>query len=115
MEQRGLGKRHKKGREKTVTTGSKVVCVDDRFPPDLLAFYNALPIKDRHYTIRGIGIGVGLNGEAGEVVVYLEGLENPCSAVPPYPERGFAQHRFREIEPAPAEEAEVEQSQEALA
>ena len=106
MEQRGLGKRHKKAREKTVTTGSKVVCVDDRFPPDILAFYNALPVKDRHYTIRGIGIGVGLNGEAGEVVVYLEGLENPCSAVPPYPERGFAQHRFREIEPPAEVEAE---------
>ena len=106
MEQRGLGKRHKKAREKTVTTGSKVVCVDDRFPPDILAFYNALPIKDRKYVVRGIGIGVALNGEAGEVVVYLEGLENPCSSVPPYPERGFAQHRFREIEPPAEVEAE---------
>ena len=106
MEQGSVGKRHKKAREKTVTTGSKVVCVDDRFPPDILAFYNALPIKDRHYTIRGIGIGVALNGEAGEVVVYLEGLENPCSSVPPYPERGFAQHRFREIEPPAEVEAE---------
>jgi len=113
MEQRGLGKRHKKAREKTVTTGSKVVCVDDRFPPDILAFYNALPIKDRQYTIRGIGIGVALNGEVGEVVVYLEGLDNPCSSVPPYPERGFAQHRFREIQP-PAE-AEVEELAEAYA
>lgn len=98
-----------------MTTGSKVVCVDDRFPPDILAFYNALPVKDRHYTIRGIGIGVALNGEVGEVVVYLEGLDNPCSSVPPYPERGFAQHRFREIEPAPAEGAEIEQPEEALA
>lgn len=83
MEQRGLGKGHKKAREKTVTTGSKVVCVDDRFPPDLLAFYNALPIKDRQYVVRGIGIGVNLNGEAGEVVVYLEGLNNPCSTTRP--------------------------------
>ena len=89
-----------------MTTGSKVVCVDDRFPPDILAFYNALPIKDRQYVIRGIGIGVTLNGEAGEVVVYLEGLENPCSTVPPYPERGFAQHRFREIQPPAEVEAE---------
>jgi len=96
-----------------VTTGSKVVCVDDRFPPDILAFYNALPIKDRQYVVRGIGIGVALNGEAGEVVVYLKELENPCSTVPPYPERGFAQHRFREIEP-PAE-AEVEELAEAYA
>ena len=114
MEQRGLGKRHKKAREKTVTTGSKVVCVDDRFPPDILAFYNALPVKDRHYTIRGIGIGVSLSGEAGEVVVYLEGINNPLSTTPPHPERGFAQHRFREIEPAPTEEAEIEELEEAL-
>jgi hypothetical protein len=106
MEQRGLGKRHKKAREKTVTTGSKVVCVDDRFPPDILAFYNALPTKDRQYTIRGIGIGVALNGEVGEVVVYLEGINNPLSTTPPHPERGFAQHRFREIEPPAEVEAE---------
>ena len=115
MEQGSVGKGHKKARKKTVTTGSKVVCVDDRFPPDIIAYYNALPIKDRQYTIRGIGIGVALSGEAGEVVVYLEGLNNPCSSVPPHPERGFAQHRFREIEPAPAEEAEIEQPEEALA
>ena len=112
MEQGSVGKRHKKAREKTVTTGSKVVCVDDRFPPDIIAYYNALPIKDRQYTIRGIGIGVGLNGEAGEVVVYLEGLNNPCSRVPPHPERGFAQHRFREIEPPM--EAEIEELEEAF-
>jgi len=115
MEQGCLGKRHKKAREKTVTIGSKVVCVDDRFPPDILAFYNALPVKDRHYTIRGIGRGVALNGEAGEVVVYLEGINNPLSTTPPHPERGFAQHRFREIEPAPSEEAEIEELEEALA
>ncbi len=106
MEQGSVGKRHQKARQKTVTTGSKVVCVDDRFPPDIIAYYNALPIKDRQYTIRGIGIGISTNGEAGEVVVYLEGLENPCSTTPPHPERGFAQHRFREIEPPAEVEAE---------
>ena len=110
MEQGSVGKRHKKARQKTVTTGSKVVCVDDRFPPDIIAYYNALPIKDRQYTIRGIGIGISTNGEAGEVVVYLDGLNNPCSSIAPHPERGFAQHRFREIEPAPAEEAEIEEA-----
>jgi hypothetical protein len=53
-----VGKGHQKGRKKTVRTGSKVVCVDDRFPPEIIAFYNHLPIKDRQYTIRGVGIGV---------------------------------------------------------
>jgi len=89
-----------------VTTGSKVVCVDDRFPPDIIGYYNALPIKDRHYTIRGIGIGVGINGEAGEIVVYLDGLNNPVSTTPPHPERGFNAERFREIEPPAEVEAE---------
>ena len=93
--------------------GSKVVCVDDRFPPEVIAFYNHLPRKDAHYTIRGLGVGISTNGEAGEVVVYLEGLPNPCSTTPPHPERGFAQFRFREIEP-PAE-AEIEELEEALA
>jgi hypothetical protein len=79
--------------------GSKVLCVDDRFPTELLIYYNALPIKDRTYTVRGLGIGVDFKGEPGEVVVYLQELKNPCSAKPPHPERGFAQWRFREIEP----------------
>jgi hypothetical protein len=109
---RGVAKGHKKAREKTMRTGSKVVCVDDRFPPEIIAYYNHLPIKDRQYTIRGVGIGISANGEPGEVVVYLEGLPNPCSSVPPHPERGFAQHRFREIEPPV--EAEIEELEEAF-
>jgi hypothetical protein len=52
-------------------------------------------------------VGISLSGEPGEIVVYLEGVENPASSKPPYPERGFAQWRFREIEP-PKADAEVE-------
>lgn len=85
--------------------GSKVICVDDRFPTDLLLHYNSLPIKDKLYVVRGMGVGISLDGQPGEVVVYLEGLQNPHSSVPPHPERGFAQHRFRELEP-PAEETQ---------
>lgn len=85
--------------------GSKVICVDDRFPTDLLLHYNSLPIKDKVYVVRGLGVGISLDGQPGEVVVYLEGLQNPCSSVPPHPERGFAQHRFRELEP-PAEDSQ---------
>jgi len=85
--------------------GSKVVCVDDRFPTEILLFYNSLPIKDKVYLVRGMGVGISLDNQPGEVVVYLEGLNNPCSTKPPHPERGFAQHRFRELEP-PAEDAQ---------
>jgi len=87
--------------------GSKVVCVDDRFPPDIFVYYDELPIKDSTYFVRDIGVGISLAGEPGEIVVYLEGVENPFSSKPPYPERGFAQWRFREIEP-PKADAEAE-------
>ena len=89
--------------------GSKVVCVDDRFPTEILIYYNALPLKDRTYTIRGMGVGISHTGEPGEIVVYLSELKNPLSAKPPHPERGFAEWRFREIEPpAEAEEQALE-------
>lgn len=86
-------------------TGSKVVCVDDRFPTEILIYYNALPLKDRTYTVRGMGVGIDTKGNLGEIVVYLEELKNPCSSKPPHPERGFASWRFREIQP-PAEAEE---------
>ena len=90
-------------------TGSKVVCVDDRFPTELLIYYNSLPIKDKVYVVRGMAVGLSSQGEPGEIVVYLEGMENPKSAKPPHPERGFAEWRFREIEPpAEAEEQALE-------
>ena len=93
----------------TVRIGSKVVCVDDRFPPEILIYYNGLPLKDRVYKVRDLGVGLSVNGEPGEIVVYLEGMENPRSAKPPHPERGFAEWRFREIQPpAEAEEQALE-------
>jgi len=98
-----------------MTRGSKVVCVDDRFPVEILLHYNALPIKDKVYKVRDLGVGISLQGEPGEVVVYLEGLQNPCSSVPPHAERGFAQHRFRELEPPAQDSQEAECPLEELA
>ena len=71
-------------------------------------------MKNQLYQVRDVGVGVSWKGDAGEVVVYLEGLPNPPSNHPPHPERGFNQERFREVEP-PAwseieEEAPVEES-----
>jgi hypothetical protein len=84
--------------------GSKVVCVDDSFETGIINLYKMLPIKDKTYTVRGMSVGVSTTSEAGEIAVYLVGLENPCSNVPPFPERGFRIERFREIE-EPVEEA----------
>jgi len=85
--------------------GSKVVCVDDRFPVEIFIYYSALPIKDRVYMVRGMEVGISINGEAGEIAVLLQGLNNPCSSKPPHRERGFKAERFRELEP-PKETAE---------
>ena len=105
MEQGCVGKGHQK-EEGQMRQGSKVVCVDDGFPPEIAPFYNHLPIRDRVYVVRDMGIGVGINGEQGEIVVYLEGLNNPASTTPPNPERGYNAERFREIEPPAEIEAE---------
>jgi hypothetical protein len=91
-----------------MTSGTKALCVDDRFPPEIVAFYDQLPVKNRIYTIRDIGVGIGVNGQPGEIVVYLDELRNPLSDAPPYPERGFAQFRFREVEPQQEAEELVE-------
>ena len=96
-------------------SGSKVVCLDDRFPIDILVYYTSLPIKDRVYIVRDMGIGIGLDNQPGEVVVYLQGLDNPCSSVPPHAERGFAQYRFAELEPPADDSQEAECPWEELA
>lgn len=78
--------------------GQKVVCVDDRFPPQVALFYDALPKKDVVYVIRNVSIGVNWKGEAGEVCLHLVGLVNPKSEKPPFPERGFNAERFRPLD-----------------
>lgn len=86
-------------------SGSKVICVDDRFPVEIFVYYSALPIKDKVYTVRDMEVGVSINGEEGEIAVTLNELINPTSSKPPCRERGFRIERFRELEP-PKETAE---------
>jgi hypothetical protein len=92
-----------------VVSGTKVICVDDRFPIEILIYYTNLPLKDKVYTIRDIEVGVGLDGEAGEIAVTLVEIANPTSKVPPYRERGFKIERFRELEPEVEVAEEVEE------
>ncbi len=56
--------------------GDKVVCVDDKFPPDIGKLYDALPVKDSTYVVRDIRLGINLTLE-GDVSVLLIGLVNP--------------------------------------
>lgn len=81
-----------------MTVGSKVVCIDDKFPLEASKFYVALPKEGVVYVIRNMSIGVDWHGEPGEVVVHLVGLYNPKSNKSPFPERGFNAMRFRPLE-----------------
>jgi hypothetical protein len=92
-----------------MVSGTKVICVDDRFPPEILIYYTNLPLKDKVYTVRDVEVGVGLNGEAGEIAVTLAELANPVSEAPPHRERGFKVERFRELEPEVEVAEEVEE------
>jgi len=92
-----------------MTSGTKVVCVDDLFPASILNYYTNLPLKDRVYTIRDVEVGVGIDGQAGEIAVTLVELINPVSEKYPHRERGFKIERFRELEPAVEVEEEIEE------
>ena len=81
-----------------MTVGSKVVCIDDKFPLGIEKFYTALPKAGVVYVIREMTVGVSLQGEEGEVCVLLVGLNNPRSSTPPFPERGFKAERFRPLD-----------------
>ena len=75
--------------------GSRVVCVDDRFPPGIRDIFNALPVKGREYVVRDLVPGVGwkLNEEPAVYLVELVNLPNEKGTEP-----GFACRRFREVE-----------------
>jgi len=77
--------------------GDKVVCVDDKFPPDIGKLYDALPVKDTTYVVRDIRMGINLTME-GDVSVLLIGLVNPKADSKANLERGFRADRFRPLQ-----------------
>ena len=77
--------------------GDKVVCVDDKFPPDISKLYDALPVKDATYVVRDIRLGINLTLE-GDVSVLLVGLVNPKADSKAGLERGFRADRFRPLD-----------------
>ena len=96
--------------------GDKVVCVDDKFPPDISKLYTALPVKDVTYVVRDIRLGINLTME-GDVSVLLIGLLNPKADSKANLERGFRADRFRPLEELRSEKKEstsVEEKKELL-
>lgn len=88
-----------------MTTGSKVVCINDSFPGPLRKLYVALPVKGETYTIRSVYPARGIafpstpGAADGEIGVLLKELINPPDPRSKYGlELGFKAERFREIE-----------------
>ncbi len=97
--------------------GEKVVCVDDRFHPEIAFLYTALPQKGDTYTVRECepGRAKWMSAQKGwdsvEMKVLLVELTNPLdpstSAGCPS-ELGFAARRFAPMETVThEEEAEI--------
>ena len=72
---------------------SKVVCVDDRFPPGIRDIFRALPVKGRIYTVRDIVPAQGFNLHKTCAVLLAELVNHPNRhGIEP----GFLCNRFRE-------------------
>ena len=76
--------------------GMQCVCIDDKFPIEISKYYVALPKEGSVYTVRNLVVGINLQGEEGEIAVYLKELINPKSNKGP--ERGFKESRFRPLQ-----------------
>ena len=91
--------------------GDKVVCVDDKFPPDISKLYDALPVKDSTYVVRDIRLGINLTLE-GDVSVLLVGLVNPKADSKSALERGFRADRFRPLQELRAKQSATNAAEE---
>jgi hypothetical protein len=91
--------------------GDKVVCVDDKFPPDISKLYDALPVKDTTYVVRDIRLGINLTLE-GDVSVLLIGLVNPKADSKANLERGFCADRFRPLDELRSEQTATQSVEE---
>ena len=78
-----------------ITIGSKVVCVDDRFPIQILEWASNIPRRGGIYTVRQIKIAPdGTTGIMGKALLLWE-LDN---SLPSGGEVSFAIERFRELQ-----------------
>lgn len=93
--------------------GEKVVCVDDRFHPEIAFLYTALPVKGKTYTVRDCepGRAKWVSAQKGwdsvDMKVLLVELTNPLdpSTLKGCPsELGFAARRFAPLQSVPDEE-----------
>jgi hypothetical protein len=82
--------------------GNRIICVNDKFEPDIACLFKMLPEKGEIYTVRECTIGTTnpWNGAIHDNIsfkVLLEELINdidPCTIKGCQEEMGFASHRF---------------------
>lgn len=73
--------------------GDHVVCVNDKFHPELHPFIPNQPVEGESYVVRDIRLGINLDMQ-GDVSILLIGLVNPFSNAAHGKERGFSDDRF---------------------
>lgn len=88
---------------------AKLVCVDDKFPAGIHDVFNALPVKDKVYTVGDIVPGQTFDMK-GTCAVLLNELPNRPNKHGIEP--GFVCGRFREIQPDEQENLKAVNSQE---
>lgn len=94
--------------------GQQIICVDDKFHPEISYLFKALPKKGEVYTVRDVTIGTTnpWNGTIHENISYkvlLEELVNdidPCTIKGCQEEMGFRSDRFAPLEEISKEEEE---------
>jgi hypothetical protein len=108
--------------------GKTVVCLDDSFPPEVVALYQQLPRKGSHYTVREVTLGRekvavikdgkivrnGSSDQGNTVRLLLEELRNPQDPLHPAAELGFNSDRFRQIDELEESEVHALQAEDAL-
>lgn len=95
--------------------GDRLICIDDKFHPEIAFLFKELPIKNNIYVCRDCTIGTKnpWNGNIHDHISYkvlLEELHNdvdPCTIKGCNEEMGFASDRFRELDQISEEEEEV--------
>lgn len=77
-------------------SGDRVVCIDDKFPKEVLHLFKEFPVQGREYTIRSTR-----NSTNGWFGVLLQEIKNPSIEVPVLlgkAEPGFAEWRFKNLD-----------------
>ncbi|MEI6731148.1 MAG: hypothetical protein WCK90_00555 [archaeon] len=81
-----------------IEQGDHVVCIDDKFKPQVAELYTALPKEGFSYVVREVRLGIRADCKTGDLSLLLVGLVNPKADSRSKLERGFSETRFRKLD-----------------